>query len=71
MSYKSKSGLDDVEQQCTNYLPCRYCGKSTLVATLSQYGARCFSCFEKYCSMTPAEIKAEYERGIAASRVRA
>ena len=53
-----------------NYLPCRYCGKATLKETLSQYGARCQSCFDKYCAMTPAEIKAEYERGLKASNAR-
>jgi len=70
MSYKAKNVSGETEQECTNYLPCRYCGKSTLVTTLSQYGARCQSCFDKYCAMTPAEIKAEYERGLKASNAR-
>lgn len=29
--------------------PCNACGKSTLIATLSIYGARCFGCYEAYC----------------------
>lgn len=29
--------------------PCNSCGKSTLIATLSIYGARCFGCYEAYC----------------------
>jgi hypothetical protein len=32
------------------YLPCKYCGKQTLVETLSQYGARCLPCFDAYCA---------------------
>jgi len=49
MSYKPSQ---DEQQQDgpVRYLPCRYCGKQTLVETLSQYGARCFSCFEAYCA---------------------
>lgn len=35
----------DVERR----LPCRFCGQSTLIETLSQYGARCWSCYEAYC----------------------
>lgn len=29
--------------------PCRVCGKATLSATLSEYGQRCFACYEAYC----------------------
>ena len=36
--------------ESATYLPCRYCGKSTLVETLSNYGARCFACFGAYCA---------------------
>lgn len=36
-------------------LQCSFCGKPTQRETLSQYGARCFSCYEDYCrrSMPP------------------
>jgi len=30
------------------FLPCRWCGASTAVATLANYGARCFACYEAY-----------------------
>jgi hypothetical protein len=30
-------------------LPCRWCGTPTLRATLAQYGARCFGCYEVFC----------------------
>lgn len=51
MSYKPGND-DDAPNQAPSYryLPCRVCGKSTLVETLSNYGARCFSCFEAYCA---------------------
>lgn len=29
--------------------PCRWCGGDTLLATLAQYGARCFRCYEASC----------------------
>lgn len=29
--------------------PCTFCGRSTPHATLANYGARCFACFEAYC----------------------
>lgn len=49
MSYKPSQ---DEQQQDgpVRYLPCRYCGKQTLVETLSHYGARCLACFEAYCA---------------------
>lgn len=30
-------------------LPCRTCGKATLIVTLTNYGTRCFGCYEAYC----------------------
>lgn len=30
-------------------MPCSWCRAPTLVATLNQYGARCFECYEAYC----------------------
>lgn len=30
-------------------LPCAWCKEPTLVATLTQYGARCFRCYEASC----------------------
>lgn len=35
-------------------LPCTVCGTATLHATLAQYGARCWSCFDAYCRERPA-----------------
>jgi hypothetical protein len=32
-----------------DYCPCGVCGTATLATTLSQYGARCFPCYERYC----------------------
>lgn len=29
--------------------PCMPCGKATLAATLSNYGGRCFECYQAYC----------------------
>lgn len=31
-------------------MSCGFCGKRTRVATLNAYGARCFQCYEAYCS---------------------
>jgi hypothetical protein len=31
-------------------LPCRNCAEPTLTATLSQYGALCFTCYEACCA---------------------
>lgn len=33
-----------------NRRPCHVCHTATLVATLSQYGGRCFSCYGDYCT---------------------
>lgn len=30
-------------------MACKWCQEPTLVPTLNQYGARCFSCYEAYC----------------------
>jgi hypothetical protein len=42
-----------VEHSATDRLPCRFCGAPTLRETLSQYGARCHSCFTDYCRAKP------------------
>ena len=34
----------------SNRSPCRWCGALTLNTMLTQYGARCLSCFEAYCA---------------------
>lgn len=47
MSYKPNESQDSGP---VSYLPCRVCGKSTLVETLSNYGARCYACFDAYCA---------------------
>lgn len=31
-------------------LPCMSCRTPTLLVTLTEYGARCFRCYETYCS---------------------
>lgn len=31
-------------------MPCRVCKTPTQVTTLGQYGARCFSCYERFCA---------------------
>lgn len=33
--------------------PCRWCDAPTSIATLNQYGARCFGCYESYCRNVP------------------
>lgn len=38
-----------LEQQDTDLLPCRWCQKPTKRETLSNYGARCWKCYEAYC----------------------
>lgn len=43
-------------------LSCRWCHKPTLVATLMQYGARCFQCYEAYCNEVPRAISAADKR---------
>lgn len=30
-------------------LPCATCGEVTLIATLRDFGARCFGCYQAYC----------------------
>lgn len=39
-------------------LPCLFCQTPTQRATLSQYGARCFRCYEAYCQepQAPARV---------------
>lgn len=66
MSYKPTD--EPTDSGPVRYLQCRYCGKQTLVETLSNYGARCFDCFESYCakagesSSDPARIRASIAR---------
>lgn len=49
--------------------PCTECKKPTLIATLTQYGARCHACFEFYLTCTPpsdtANKRADGSRGWA------
>jgi hypothetical protein len=47
-------------------LPCRWCGAPTLGATLSQYGARCFECYEAYCNAPPTHLALTAEQRRAA-----
>ena len=37
------------DEASASYMACSFCGKQTLKSTLSEYGARCFECFEAYC----------------------
>lgn len=46
---KDQSGDVSVEK----YWPCTECKKSTLVKTLTQYGARCNACYEFYLTCAP------------------
>ena len=46
MSYKNRAVEDGA--QIESYLGCTICGKQTLVKTLIQYGARCFSCYGRF-----------------------
>jgi hypothetical protein len=36
--------------ELANRRPCLFCHRPTLIATLSNYGARCFRCYEDYCT---------------------
>jgi uncharacterized membrane protein len=45
-----------------NYRPCTVCKKSTLSATLSQYGARCQSCFVQYVNEAPQPYEGANKR---------
>lgn len=45
----SKVRKELADQVDESRLPCRYCGAPTLRETLTQYGARCFPCYEGYC----------------------
>jgi hypothetical protein len=54
MSYKS-TVRDEDNAIAEDRLPCRYCGKPTLRETLTQYGARCFRCYEDYLAKALSE----------------
>ncbi len=45
------------------YLPCSECKKQTLVQTLTQYGARCHSCFEFYLTQASKTETANRREG--------
>ena len=51
MSYKDKAV--DEGRQIETTRACSECRKETLVATLTQYGARCNACYEFYLTCTP------------------
>ncbi len=38
------------------FLPCRKCAKSTPWATLANYGAQCFACYEAYCQEEQSHV---------------
>jgi hypothetical protein len=62
--------FDDSKDQSINssvesYLPCSFCGKATLTATLSQYGARCAKCFDTYCQEVSAPTLADERVAVA------
>ena len=42
------------------YLPCRVCATSTMVETLSMYGAMCARCYEGYCN--PGDESRRYRK---------
>lgn len=43
-------------------IPCARCGRPTARATLVQYGARCFSCYEDYIKERLPEARIPKER---------
>lgn len=53
---KSRAGKAEAQDGpiTENRRPCMVCSKSTLTKTLSNYGGRCFGCFESYCQAAPA-----------------
>jgi hypothetical protein len=52
-----------------NRLPCRACGTATLIATLSNYGARCFRCYEDYCREPTPKLGKQIRRPMQRSIV--
>jgi len=50
-----KQVREEIEQRLGNdqLLPCMICRKPTQPATLTNYGARCFRCYEAYCAEKP------------------
>lgn len=42
--------MADAAPQDGSRLPCHLCGEPTLHATLTQYGARCYPCYERWCA---------------------
>ena len=53
MKYRDRTGTEvsvDGKDPPAAPQPCMWCGKVTLHATLVNYGARCFACFEAYCA---------------------
>lgn len=57
MSY-TPSTAREMDGGPVRYMACWSCRAQTLVETLSQYGARCFPCFEAYCAKGGPEIQA-------------
>ena len=39
------------EAEAVELMPCTFCNAHTPVTDLNTYGARCFSCYARYCSM--------------------
>lgn len=46
----TKARRELAEQSDENRLRCLRCGAATLRETMSQYGGRCFACYEAYCA---------------------
>lgn len=53
---KSRAGKPEAQDGplTENRRSCLICSKSTLTATLSNYGGRCFECFGQYCQSAPS-----------------
>lgn len=61
MSYAgAKKRYEENQPDTGDRLPCMWCKEPTARATLSQYGARCFSCFEAYCQGPKPELHSKF-----------
>lgn len=57
MSLVKARTLAESSSETIDVLPCAKCGRQTQHATLANYGARCFQCYEDYLKATPDEVQ--------------
>ncbi len=50
MSSSFRKTVEAIAEQMPSRAPCTVCRDSTLLATLSNYGARCLKCYDDFCS---------------------